>query len=141
MHVGFGVSGANAWHDRQGVAAAPRPPRCATATSLAWQLPHTAVPGFLNPSRSKSWQAPHAISAFPTWVWCPGLVRNWAQAAGTDSGAGFRAERGKSAIAAAAQAATKPTTRAIHIRRRVGGFTGQPRDTAGKVDRGARLWS
>jgi hypothetical protein len=65
MHVGSVRPRANAWQVKHSVeldgAAWWAPPR-----SFAWHFTQTAVPGFLNPSRSKSWQSWHSAFSPPT---------------------------------------------------------------------------
>ena len=97
---------ANAWHVRQSVElrrarGGGRPP-----VSLAWHFAQTAVPGFLNPSRSKSWQSWHSAFPPPTCVWCPGVVRYCAHDAGTRSGGTPFGPCGQSLTSAATHAAT-----------------------------------
>ena len=139
MHVGAGAPGANAWHDRQLVAAAlrrrgarPRPP---SRGSFA----QTAVPGFLNPSRSKSWQAWHSIRLAHV-----GLVAGARAKLGPRRGD----DSGRHSVRAARPAQDErrdrrprgPRPRATRLQSEapLAGVTGRPRGTRGTAGRGAR---
>jgi hypothetical protein len=64
MHVASLRPGSKAWHRRQSIFAAPLS-GCVCVLAFSWHLAQGAEPGFLNPSRSKSWQSLHeTLSSF-----------------------------------------------------------------------------